>query len=115
MTRFQHARAFFLGASCWYFLLTHRCGALCWLSRRSEGRVLAHRPGETPLAQGTALIGGKLTGPYVTYFDRKNSLSHRRVPPPASVRRWSCCSRIWRTTMSTKIALITYIEVLFMP
>src|SRR5215468_11270548 len=67
------------------------------------------------LAQGTALIGGKLTGPYVTYFDRKYSLSHRRVPPPASVRRWSCCSRIWRTAMSTKIALITYIEVLFMP
>jgi len=67
------------------------------------------------LAQGTALIGGKLTGPYVTYFDRKYSLSHRRVPPPASVRRWNCCSRIWRTTMSTKIALITYIEVLFMP
>src|SRR5262249_43552752 len=47
VTRFQHARAFFLCASCLYFLLTHRCGALSWLSRRSEGRVLARRPDET--------------------------------------------------------------------
>src|SRR5262249_58928241 len=38
------------------------------------------------LAQGTALIGGKLTGPYITYFDRNNSLSHRRGAPPAPRR-----------------------------
>jgi hypothetical protein len=39
---------------------------------------------ERYLAEGTALVGGKLTGAYVTYFDRKYSLSHRRVPPPGS-------------------------------
>ncbi|HEY6279302.1 MAG TPA: hypothetical protein VIX86_23560 [Streptosporangiaceae bacterium] len=35
-----------------------------------------HRGGSEPyLADGTALIGGKLTGAYVTYFDHKYSLS----------------------------------------
>src|SRR5207249_535474 len=34
---------------------------------------------------------------------------------PASERRSSGCSRIWRMTMSTRTALITYMVVLFMP
>src|SRR5689334_22571344 len=34
---------------------------------------------------------------------------------PASERRSSGCSRIWRMTMSTRTALITYMLVLFMP
>src|SRR5262249_58238853 len=57
-------------------------------TRRGCGRALpngwcTHRGGsERYLAEGTALIDGKLTDAYVTYFDRKYSLSHRRGPPP---------------------------------
>jgi hypothetical protein len=36
------------------------------------------------LASGTALIGGKLVGAYVTYFDRRYSLSPLRRPVPAN-------------------------------
>jgi len=39
---------------------------------------------ELYLADGTALVRGKLTGAYVTYFDRKYSLSVPRLSAPAS-------------------------------
>jgi hypothetical protein len=38
------------------------------------------------LAQGTALIGGKLTGVYVTYYNHKWSLLPESVPPSACSR-----------------------------
>jgi hypothetical protein len=40
--------------------------------------------GQPALAMGTAIIGGKLTGAYVTYDDRKFSLSGAPGSPPAS-------------------------------
>jgi len=44
----------------------------------------SHRGGsERYLAEGTALIGGKLTGVYITYFDRKWSLSPESATPSA--------------------------------
>jgi hypothetical protein len=44
-----------------------------------------HHGGSVPyLASGTALIGGKLVGAYVTYFDRRYSLSPLRGRGPAS-------------------------------
>jgi len=44
-----------------------------------------HRGASQPyLAVGTALIGGKLTSAYVTYWDRKYSLTPVRWSPPAS-------------------------------
>ena len=39
---------------------------------------------ERYLAQGTALIKGKLTEAYVTYFDRRYSLSKYVYTPPSS-------------------------------
>jgi hypothetical protein len=39
---------------------------------------------ERYLAQGTALIKGKLTGAYVTYFDHRYSLSNDVYAPPSS-------------------------------
>ena len=39
---------------------------------------------ELYLADGTALVHGKLTGAYVTYFDRKYSVSVPRLSAPAS-------------------------------
>lgn len=39
--------------------------------------------GQPYLAQGTALIGGKLTGVYVTYYNRKWSLSPQAIPASA--------------------------------
>lgn len=58
----------------------------------SCGRVLANGDctdsgGSVPyLAQGTALVGGKLVGAYVTYFDRRYSLS------PLGPQQASACS-----------------------
>ena len=46
-------------------------GSGCGTSHRSD-RGLRY------LAQGTALVGGKLVGAYVTYFDHKYSLSPLR-------------------------------------
>jgi hypothetical protein len=47
-----------------------------------------HRGGsELYLADGTALVHGKLTGAYVTYFDRKYSLSVPSLSAPASACR----------------------------
>jgi hypothetical protein len=48
----------------------------------------SHQGGSTRyLAEGTALVNGKLTGAYVTYFDHKYSLSPvYRVPPSACGR-----------------------------
>ena len=44
-----------------------------------------HRGGsELYLADGTALVGGKLTSAYVTYFDRKFSLEGAPWSPPRS-------------------------------
>ncbi len=44
----------------------------------------SHRGGSEPyLAQGTALIGGKLTGVYVTYYNRKWSLLPESTPASA--------------------------------
>jgi hypothetical protein len=40
--------------------------------------------GQLIMAMGTAIVGGKLTGAYVTYDDRKFSLSGPPVAPPAS-------------------------------
>jgi len=63
----------------WEEFTGHGCG------HASPNGWCTHRGGsERYLAQGTALIGGKLTAAYVTYFDRKYSLSHGRVPPPGS-------------------------------
>jgi len=51
--------------------------------------VCTHRGGSEPyLAQGTALIGGKLTSVYVTYYNRKWS-----VLPPGPALPASACSR----------------------
>ncbi|HEX3921173.1 MAG TPA: hypothetical protein VHY31_02665 [Streptosporangiaceae bacterium] len=44
-----------------------------------------HRGGsELYLTEGTAIVGGKLTGAYITYFDRKYSLSGPPVSQPTS-------------------------------
>jgi hypothetical protein len=54
-----------------------------------------HRGGSEPfLAVGTALVKGRLTGAYVTYFDHRYSLS-RIVPGPVSA-----CSTTARLSMS---------------
>jgi hypothetical protein len=51
--------------------------------------VCTHRGGSEPyVAQGTALIGGKLTGVYVSYYNRKWSL----LPPGPSTPA-NACSR----------------------
>lgn len=47
-----------------------------------SGECTHRGPSEPYLAQGTALVGGKLTGVYVTYFDRRWSLVP--APTPAS-------------------------------
>jgi hypothetical protein len=55
-----------------------------------------HRGGSEPyLATGTALIGGKLTSVYVTYYDRKWS-----VLPPVPALPASACSRAGAVEMS---------------
>jgi hypothetical protein len=47
----------------------------------------SHRGGSEPyLAVGTALIGGKLTGVYVTYYNRKWSLLPESIPANACSR-----------------------------
>jgi hypothetical protein len=71
-----------------------------------------HRGGSEPfLAEGTALVNGKLTGAYVTYFDHKFSLSPLTTPAKA-------CSKTarleigglpagisdWRTFIKTMLA-----------
>lgn len=49
------------------------------------GGECSHRGGsERYLAEGTALVKGKLTNAYVTYFDRKYSLSAISSSPPPS-------------------------------
>jgi hypothetical protein len=75
--------------------------------------VCTHRGGPEPyLASGTALVNGKLTGAYVTYYDRKYSLS----PLTASVAK--ACSKTaelemggpltgisdWRSFIATTLA-----------
>jgi uncharacterized membrane protein len=58
-------------------------GRSCGHTRR-DGEC-THRGGsERYLAEGTALISGKLTGAYVTYFDRKYSLSGGPGHTPAN-------------------------------
>jgi hypothetical protein len=53
-----------------------------------------HHGGSVPfLAQGTALVQGKLRGAYVTYFDRRYSLSPVWIAPP------SACSKDARLSM----------------
>ncbi len=71
-----------------------------------------HRGGSEPfLAEGTALVKGKLTDAYVTYFDRKFSLSPVTVPAKAC----STTARLevggppggisdWRTFLKTMLA-----------
>lgn len=50
----------------------------------TQAGVCTHQGGsERYLASGTALAGGELTGAYVTYFDRRYSLSPLTAPPPA--------------------------------
>jgi hypothetical protein len=67
----RHRWVEFTGSGCGHALPSGEC---------------THRGRSEPyLAQGTALIGGKLTGVYVTFFDRKWSL----VPAPAPA---SACS-----------------------
>jgi hypothetical protein len=72
----------------------------------------SHRGGsERYLASGTALVGGKLTGAYVTYYDHKFSLS----PLTAPARACSTTARLemggpltgisdWRTFIRTMLA-----------
>jgi hypothetical protein len=71
-----------------------------------------HRGGSEPfLTDGTALVNGKLTGAYVTYFDRKFSLS----PVTAPAKACSTTARLemgglparisdWRTFIKTTLA-----------
>lgn len=60
----------FTGKACGHTLPTGEC---------------THHGGSVPyLASGTALIGGKLTYAYVTYFDRRYSLSPLGGPMPAN-------------------------------
>jgi hypothetical protein len=87
------------------------------LSGSSCGHVVAnasctHRGGSEPyLTDGTALVNGKLTGAYVTYFDRKFSLS----PVTAPAKACSTTARLemggpagrisdWRTFIKTTLA-----------
>jgi hypothetical protein len=87
------------------------------LSGSSCGHVVAnasctHRGGsERYLSSGTALVNGKLTGAYVTYFDHKFSLSRLTVPAKAC----STTARLemgglqagisdWRTFIKTMLA-----------
>jgi hypothetical protein len=88
------------------------------LSGRGCGQILSngactHRGGpEAYLASGTALVNGKLAGAYVTYYNRKYSLSHSFVPAPAPC---STTARLamggplteisnWRTFITTMLA-----------
>jgi len=62
----------------------------------SPSGVCTHRGGSEPyLAQGTALIGGKLTSVYVTYYNRKWS-----VLPPVPALPASACSQAGAIEMS---------------
>jgi hypothetical protein len=49
-----------------------------------SGECTHHGGSERYLAQGTALIGGKLTGVYVTYYNREWSLVPGSTRPPTS-------------------------------
>jgi hypothetical protein len=60
-----------------------------------------HRGGSEPfLADGTAMVNGKLTGAYVTYYDHKYSLSPLTVPARA-------CSTTARLTMGAPLTGIS--------
>ncbi len=66
----------FTGSACGHALASGEC---------------THRGGsELYLADGTALVNGKLTSAYVTYFDRKYSLSG----PPASAPTSACTPKL---------------------
>lgn len=61
----------------------------------------SHRGGsERYLAEGTALVNGKLTGAYVTYYNREYSLS-----PITASKPTSACSRTARLEMGGPIVL----------
>jgi hypothetical protein len=94
------------------------------LSGTSCGRIVAnasctHRGGsERYLSSGTALVSGKLTGAYVTYYNRKYSLSPLTVPakacsttarlemggPPAGISDWRT---FIKTTLACEAGTVT--------
>jgi hypothetical protein len=58
-------------------------GSGCGHTRPPDGVCTHHGGSEPYLAQGTALIDGKLTGVYVTYYNRKWSLMPQAIPASA--------------------------------
>src|SRR6266516_2967027 len=91
------------------------------------------RPRARPSEARRSLVVSPATAPIVAPAATQASSRVMSLPPPgtecrnstaaaptartgpASERRSSGCSRIWRMTMSTRTALITYMVVLFMP
>jgi hypothetical protein len=85
---------------------TSRCGHVL-----SNGACTYRGGPEAYLASGTALVSGKLTGAYVTYYDRKYSLSPLTAP---AVKACSTTARLamggplteisnWRTFITTML------------
>jgi hypothetical protein len=56
----------------------------CGHALPNGGGCTRHGGSELFLAEGPAIVGGKLTGAYITYFDRKYSLSGPPVSQPTS-------------------------------
>jgi hypothetical protein len=77
-----------------------------------NGACTHHGGSEAYLASGTALVSGKLTGAYVTYYNRKYSLSQLtvRVPAPCSTTARLAMGGLpvgisdWRTFIKTMLA-----------
>jgi hypothetical protein len=90
-------------------ITTSNCGHLL----PSNGACTYRGGPERYLASGTALVNGKLTGAYVTYYNHKYSLSHGgEVAPPAACSRTARLAMggpligisDWRTSIKTMLA-----------